>query len=358
MATIALHRPRIRVSARALELAPLILGLVGLGLGWAGSTWDVAWHRALGRDTFWSPPHLAMYIGTTLVGISSLVAIGTASRGRHTQSLQLAIGPLHVERSLALVGFGALTIISAAPLDDLWHRMYGRDVDIWSPPHMVAVVGAMLAYSGWAAAAALDIPRIVPRWRNALVAVLIGGLAGTFVFGMNFYFVFAWSREALLYPVIVCATIPFALAGGALLLQQRFAATTVALAYATLNLVSFSVLSGLGWPPSAFAPLVVAGALAVDLIRTRARSPLAVGIAFAATFIVAEGLRLVFTGPEPSAAVLSDRQVGHLATQYWAMAQARPWLSAWPLFAFVLGAPLAAGSWIAGRAFFRALLLR
>src|SRR6266508_3758469 len=121
MATVALQPPRIRVSARSLELAPLILGLVGLGLGWAGSTWDVAWHRALGRDTFWSPPHLAMYIGTTLVGISSLVAIATAVRGRQTRSLELAIGPLHVERSLALVGFGALTIISAAPLDDLRH---------------------------------------------------------------------------------------------------------------------------------------------------------------------------------------------------------------------------------------------
>src|SRR6266508_5137946 len=297
MATVALQPPRIRVSARSLELAPLILGLVGLGLGWAGSTWDVAWHRALGRDTFWSPPHLAMYIGTTLVGISSLVAIGTASRGRHTQSLQLAIGPLHVERSLALVGFGALTIISAAPLDDLWHRMFGRDVDIWSPPHLVAVVGAALAYSGWAAAATLDIPRIAARWRTALAAVFLGGLAGTFVFGLNFYYVFAWSREAVLYPVIVCATIPFALAGGATLLRQRFAATAVALVYTALNVVGFLVLSAAHWPPAAFAPFVVAGALAVDLVHTRARSPLAAGVAFAAAFILAEGLRLALTGP-------------------------------------------------------------
>src|SRR6266545_2958765 len=102
MATIALRHPRLRISTRTLELAPLVLGLVGLGLGWSGSTWDVSWHRALGRDTFWSPPHVAMYIGTTLVGLSSLVAIATAIKGRRTRSLELAIGPLHVERSLAL----------------------------------------------------------------------------------------------------------------------------------------------------------------------------------------------------------------------------------------------------------------
>jgi hypothetical protein len=358
MATIALRRPRLRVGARTLELAPLILGLVGLGLGWAGSTWDVAWHRALGRDTFWSTPHVAMYIGTTLVGISSLVAIATAWRGRQTRSRELAIGPLHVERSLALVGFGALTIISAAPLDDLWHNMFGRDVDIWSPPHLVAVGGAVLAYCGWAAATALDIPRIAARWRTALAALFLGGLVGTFVFGMNFYYVFAWSREALLYPVIVCATIPFALAAGEALLQQRFASTIVALAYTALNLVGFFLLSALGWPPAAFAPLVVAGALAVDVVRMRTRSPLALGLAFAGAFILAEGLRLVITAPLPSPAVLSDRQVGHIATQYWAMAQARPWLSAWPLLAFVLGAPLAAGSLVAGRRSFHALLAR
>src|SRR6266508_1411993 len=165
-------------------------------------------------------------------------------------------------------------------------------------------------------------------------------ISGTFVFGLNFYYVFAWSREAVLYPVLVCATIPFALAGGATLLRQRFAATAVALVYTALNVVGFLVLSAAHWPPAAFAPFVVAGALAVDLVRTRARSPLAAGVAFAAAFILAEGLRLALTGPVPSAAVLSDQQVGHLATQYWATAESRPWLSAWPMLALVLGAPV------------------
>jgi len=333
-----------------------MLGLTGLLLGWSGSAWDVAWHRALGRDTFWSPPHVLMYTGTTLVGLSSLVALLTALRGRPPRTRELAIGPLHVERSLALVGFGALTIVSAAPFDDLWHRLFGRDVDIWSPPHMVAVVGAALAYSGWATAPTAIIAD--RRVANVIAAVVLGGLVGTFVFGMNFYYVFAWSREALLYPVIVCATVPFALAMGSRLLEYRYAATAVGLAYTLMNLLTFVMLRGVGWPPPAFAPLVVAGALAVDLARARTASTVGIGAAFAVAFVVAEGLRMVITAPLPSAAVLSDQTVGHLAQQYLAMATARPWASAWPLLAAALGAPLAALSWIIGRSVAGVLIAR
>ena len=356
MATIAARRSRVALTSGVLEFAPLAIGLAGLLLGWIGSAWDVAWHRALGRDTFWSPPHTAMYIGTTLVGLSALVALVTALRGRTPRTRELAIGPLHAERSFALVGFGALAIISAAPLDDLWHRLFGRDVDIWSPPHLFAVAGAVLAYAGWSSGAMTGAGGRVAR--STVTAILVAGLIGTLVFGMNFYYVFAWSRDALLYPVIVCMTIPFALAVGASLLEHRFAATAVALVYTFLNLVTFVALRSLGWPPPAFAPLVVAGALALDLTRSRIRSPLAIGLAFAIAFATAEAARLVITAPVPSAAVLADQQVGRLATQYWAMASARPWLSAWPLAVVALGAPLAAVSWMLGGATTRVLTAR
>jgi hypothetical protein len=35
--------------------------------------------------------------------------------------------------------------------------------------------------------------------------------------------------------------------------------------------------------------------------------------------------------------------------QYYGQALARPWLSLWPVAAAILGAPLAAGSWVVGR---------
>src|SRR5215510_13764087 len=31
-----------------------------------GTHWDIAWHRSIGRDTFWSPPHLMIYAAAVL----------------------------------------------------------------------------------------------------------------------------------------------------------------------------------------------------------------------------------------------------------------------------------------------------
>lgn len=27
-----------------------------------GVLWDISWHESIGRDTLWSPPHLAIYV--------------------------------------------------------------------------------------------------------------------------------------------------------------------------------------------------------------------------------------------------------------------------------------------------------
>ena len=134
------------------------------------------------------------------------------------------------------------------------------------------------------------------------------------------------------------------------LIEHRFAATAVALVYTILALFTFATLRALGWPPPAFPPLVLAGALALDAVRRRTDSVLAIGAAFAFGFVLTEGMRLLlFVPPPPSTAVLADPQVGRLALFYWAQAAARPWLSAWPLLAIVAGAPLAAASWTVGR---------
>ena len=148
MATVALPLRRNALSGSALATG-LAFGVVGLVLSWFGAAWDVSWHRALGRETFWSPPHLFLYGGVICWGLASLVATVTAMAGRPARSAELRVGPLHAELGLALVGLGALAVIGSAPFDELWHRTFGRDVDIWSPPHLTAVVGTAIAFVGW-----------------------------------------------------------------------------------------------------------------------------------------------------------------------------------------------------------------
>src|SRR2546422_7839047 len=39
-------------------------------------------------------------------------------------------------------------VILAAPIDDLWHRLFGIDVTLWSPPHLLALVGSQVSNLG------------------------------------------------------------------------------------------------------------------------------------------------------------------------------------------------------------------
>src|SRR5499425_3020142 len=35
-----------------------------------GLYWDISWHMGIGRDTFWTPAHLAIQFGAVITGIS------------------------------------------------------------------------------------------------------------------------------------------------------------------------------------------------------------------------------------------------------------------------------------------------
>jgi hypothetical protein len=37
-----------------------------------GAQWDVSWHRSIGRDTFWTPVHIAIYLCGVLAGIAMM----------------------------------------------------------------------------------------------------------------------------------------------------------------------------------------------------------------------------------------------------------------------------------------------
>jgi hypothetical protein len=138
------------------------------------------------------------------------------------------------------------------------------------------------------------------------------------------------------------------------MLQGRWAATSAALAYAVIALLGYEMLAGSGWRAPAFPPLVIAGAIAIDVLRARGgrwAHPLALGAGFAVAFVAAELLRMfVFAPPAPTSALGGvEPRLTALYFQYYEQAVARPWLSFWPVAAAVLGAPLAAASWVLGR---------
>ena len=108
-----------------------------------GVMWDISWHRTIGRDTFWTPAHLAIYLGGVVAGLTcGWLALNTTFRG----SLQQRDASVRFWGFRAPLGawvsiWGALAMVTSAPFDDWWHNAYGLDVKIVSPPHMLLAAG-------------------------------------------------------------------------------------------------------------------------------------------------------------------------------------------------------------------------
>jgi hypothetical protein len=111
--------------------------------GW-GVQWDIQWHVRIGRDTFWIAPHLMTYAGVTLAGLLSfgMLALDTW-RGRAPVA-RLRVAGLEGTRGFHLAAWGMALTVLAAPIDDLWHRLFGLDVTLWSPPHLLGIAGGVV----------------------------------------------------------------------------------------------------------------------------------------------------------------------------------------------------------------------
>ena len=138
------------------SLAAELIGAWGLG-------WDIQWHMTIGRDSFWIAPHLMIY--------SSVVA-----------GLVFAWGVLAYEwlegiattRGFRLAALGLVLVVLAAPIDDLWHRLFGLDVTLWSPPHLLALFGSAVSTLGCLLIAIEVYP--VRSWAGRAGLLLAGAL--------------------------------------------------------------------------------------------------------------------------------------------------------------------------------------
>lgn len=108
-----------------------------------GAHWDVSWHRSIGRDTFWTPAHIAIYLCGVLAGIACGYLIFTTTFGRREKLRAAAVHVMGFSGPLGafLAAWGGVAMITSAPFDNWWHSAYGLDVKIISPPHTLLVLG-------------------------------------------------------------------------------------------------------------------------------------------------------------------------------------------------------------------------
>lgn len=179
-----------------------------------GLAWDIQWHMTIGRDTFWIAPHLMIY-SSVVVGLALGWGVLAYEWWRGVPST----------RGFRLAALGLLLVVLAAPIDDLWHRLFGLDVTLWSPPHLLALFGSAVSTLGCLLIAVEVYPRRSWAGRAALVvggALLYGGLRVT----MDPTWLYAYSYGGVLFhafAMLAALILPLALVTAARLSASRWA---------------------------------------------------------------------------------------------------------------------------------------
>jgi len=221
------------VESLALYRAALwVLLAANLLAGW-GVQWDIQWHVQIGRDSFWIPPHVMTYAGVTLI---VLVSFGVLARDtlRRLVAGRSSAGTIQVLGLSGTPGFHlaacgiALTVL-AAPIDDLWHRLFGLDVTLWSPPHLLGLFGVTVNTLACALIAREAYP--ARRWaRHAGIVIALSLVYGSLALALR-----PSGRLAYLYggvwfylsPILGALFLPLALVTAARLTGRRSAPLVV-----------------------------------------------------------------------------------------------------------------------------------
>jgi hypothetical protein len=115
-----------------------------------GAHWDVSWHRSIGRDSFWTPAHMAIYACGVLAAISCgyLVLFTTFRRPAELTASSVEIFGFRAPLGAFIASWGGIAMLTSAPFDNWWHNAYGLDVKIVSPPHTLLMLGVFAVSVG------------------------------------------------------------------------------------------------------------------------------------------------------------------------------------------------------------------
>src|SRR5688572_9470544 len=251
-----------------------------------GVIWDISWHRTIGRDTFWTPAHLGIYLGGVLSGLTcGWLALRTTFAGSaQDRAAAVRFWGFRAPFGAWVSIWGAIAMLTSAPFDDWWHNAYGLDVKIISPPHMVLAAGIGGIQLGAMLMALASQNRAGGERRDLNRMFLLGaGLLVLLAATVVSEYTGRWVMHQSLFYQITAGVFVFFLVSAARAARTRWPATTVALVYSALTMMMLLVLPLFpGQPllgpifvqvdrfmPPDFPLLLVAPALVSDLLIRR-----------------------------------------------------------------------------------------
>src|SRR4051794_1250665 len=152
-----------------------------------GMYWDISLHIDQGRDPgpLANPAHYFILAGLFGVLLAGVIGLALPKKPTRT-SYEIAPG-WHAPIGALMITICGASSLLAFPLDDIWHRIFGQDVTLWGPTHLMLIGGASLSVLGaWALHAEGDeerkaAGRPLPRWTRFREMVL----AGAFLVGLS-----------------------------------------------------------------------------------------------------------------------------------------------------------------------------
>jgi hypothetical protein len=166
-----------------------------------GFYWDVAKHIDTGRDSgpFGTAAHYPILIGLFGIALGGFTAIVLGSGRGVPTSVRIADDWRAPLGGVLIFLCGAFALIGF-PLDDVWHTLFGQDVTLWGPTHVLMIGGASLSTLGvWvlliegrrATGWSEERSREEPLWLRLRVLMMAGGfliglstLQGEFDYGV------------------------------------------------------------------------------------------------------------------------------------------------------------------------------
>ena len=248
-----------RAAARATEgampwqLAAVVFAATSVIVG---LIWDISWHMTIGRDTFWTPAHLAIYTGGAVAGLACGFEVlrrsffSGAKPADGVTVWRLFNGPL----GGWLCIWGAVAMLTSAPFDDWWHAAYGLDVKIISPPHALLALGFITILGGALIMAVAVQGREGDRHdasaagvaERAGIAPYVVAYTGGLVLAMLSIFTTEYHDREVMhlgsFYVVSSLVFPFALVAAARSTRLRYGATATALVYTLVMCVQLWLL--------------------------------------------------------------------------------------------------------------------
>jgi hypothetical protein len=276
--------------------------LMGIALLTAvlGMYWDIALHIDNGRDAgpLANPAHYLILVGLYGVLVAGVLSIALAGRERPTKTAVHLGGDWWAPvGGLMMAACGAFAL-TGFPLDDMWHRLFGQDVTLWGPTHLMLIGGASLATLGGMVLMGEAITSLgrnpergeTPWVYNLRRALLVGGfLVALSTFQAEFDFGVPQFR-AVFHPILIMLAAGVGLVATRLYLGRGGALLAVG-GYIVIRGFLAIMVGGVFGQTLPHFPLYVIEALLVEAVFARAggRSPVVNG-AIAGALIGTVGL--------------------------------------------------------------------